>query len=325
MKRHYSRYTPEMVERVCGIPKEKFVQVAKLYCENSGPEKTGTITYALNLTQHTNGVQNIRALCMLQILLGNIGRPGGGVVALRGHANVQGATDLELLYHELPGYLPMPLRDAHPDLKTYLEKVTPEGRLLGEPAEVHGQPAQGLLRRRRDGRERLRLPVAAQAGLGGRLQPPAHLRRHVQGRHQGLPRRRAESGGGRPERQAGPGRARQARLARGQGHLRHRDRGVLEGAGRGREGHQDRGVLPARRAGGREGRQPHQHHAADPVARAGGEAAGGRDLRRGVLREPRQAAAEDVRRAPRRSATRACWPPASSTATIRRSRTWSWC
>jgi len=127
MKRHYSRYTPEMVERVCGIPKEKFVQVAKLYCENSGPEKTGTITYALNLTQHTNGVQNIRALCMLQILLGNIGRPGGGVVALRGHANVQGATDLEVLYHELPGYLPMPLRDAHPDLKTYLEKVTPKG------------------------------------------------------------------------------------------------------------------------------------------------------------------------------------------------------
>src|SRR5258707_1424538 len=100
---------------------------AKLYCENSGPEKTGTITYALNLTQHTNGVQNIRALCMLQILLGNIGRPGGGVVALRGHANVQGATDLEVLYHELPGYLPMPLRDAHPDLKTYLEKVTPKG------------------------------------------------------------------------------------------------------------------------------------------------------------------------------------------------------
>jgi formate dehydrogenase major subunit len=127
MRRHYSRYTPEMVERVCGIPKEKFVQVAKLYCENSGPEKTGTITYALNLTQHTNGVQNIRALCMLQILLGNIGRPGGGVVALRGHANVQGATDLELLYHELPGYLPMPLRELHPDLKTYLEKVTPKG------------------------------------------------------------------------------------------------------------------------------------------------------------------------------------------------------
>ena len=127
LKRHYSRYTPEMIERVCGIPKAKFVEVAKLYCGNSGPDKTGTITYALNLTQHTNGVQNIRALCMLQILLGNIGRPGGGVTALRGHANVQGATDLELLYHELPGYMAMPLRDAHPDLKTYLEKETPKG------------------------------------------------------------------------------------------------------------------------------------------------------------------------------------------------------
>jgi formate dehydrogenase major subunit len=127
LKRHYSRYTPEMVERICGIPKAKFEEVAQLYCSTSGPDKTGAITYALNLTQHTNGVQNIRALCMLQILLGNIGRPGGGVVALRGHANVQGATDLEVLYHELPGYLPMPLRDQHPDLKTYLDKETPKG------------------------------------------------------------------------------------------------------------------------------------------------------------------------------------------------------
>src|SRR2546428_1526872 len=127
LRRHYSRYTPEMVERVCGIPQAKFLEVAKLFCSNSGPEKTGTITYALNLTQHTNGVENIRSLCMLQLLLGNICRPGGGVTALRGHANVQGATDLELLYHELPGYIAQPLSDAHPDLKTYLEKETPKG------------------------------------------------------------------------------------------------------------------------------------------------------------------------------------------------------
>ena len=126
LRRHYSRYTPEMVERVCGIPKEKFIEAAKLFCGTSGPDKTGSVTYALNLTQHTNGVQNIRALCMLQLLLGNVGRPGGGVVALRGHANVQGATDLAVLYQDLPGYLPMPLRDAHPDLKTYLEKETPK-------------------------------------------------------------------------------------------------------------------------------------------------------------------------------------------------------
>jgi formate dehydrogenase major subunit len=127
MRRQYSRYTPEMVERVCGIPRAKFEEVARLFCGTSGRDKTGAITYALNLTQHTNGVENIRALCMLQLLLGNVGRPGGGVVALRGHANVQGATDLEVLYHELPGYLPMPLRDAHPDLMTYLEKETPKG------------------------------------------------------------------------------------------------------------------------------------------------------------------------------------------------------
>ena len=116
-----------MVEKICGIPRAKFEEMAQLYCGTSGPEKTGTITYALNLTQHTNGVENICSLCMLQLLLGNIGRPGGGVVALRGHASVQGATDLELLYHELPGYLATPLRDQHPDLNTYLEKETPKG------------------------------------------------------------------------------------------------------------------------------------------------------------------------------------------------------
>jgi formate dehydrogenase major subunit len=127
LRRHYARYTPEMVERICGIPQPRFEEVAQLFCGTSGPDKTGSITYALNLTQHTNGVENIRSLCMLQLLLGNIGRPGGGVVALRGHANVQGATDLELLYHELPGYMAMPLRDVHPDFKTYVEKETPKG------------------------------------------------------------------------------------------------------------------------------------------------------------------------------------------------------
>ena len=127
LRRHYDRYTPEMVERICGIPKVKFEEVAQLFCATSGPDKTGSITYALNLTQHTNGVENIRSLCMLQLLLGNIGRPGGGVVALRGHANVQGATDLELLYHELPGYMAMPLRDVHQDFKTYVDRETPKG------------------------------------------------------------------------------------------------------------------------------------------------------------------------------------------------------
>jgi formate dehydrogenase major subunit len=137
LRRHYSRYSIEMVERVCGIPKDLFVKAARMFCEASGPDKTGTITYALNLTQHTNGTENIRSLCMLQLLLGNIGRPGGGVTALRGHANVQGATDLAVLYQDLPGYHPVPLRDAHPDLKTYLEKTTPKsGFVVNRPKWV---------------------------------------------------------------------------------------------------------------------------------------------------------------------------------------------
>jgi len=126
LKRQYARYTPEMVERVCGIPKKTFVQAAEMFCSTGAKDKSGSITYALNLTQHTNGVQNIRALCMLQLMLGNVGVPGGGVVALRGHANVQGATDLAVLYQDLPGYMAQPLRDPHPTFKDYIEKETPK-------------------------------------------------------------------------------------------------------------------------------------------------------------------------------------------------------
>jgi formate dehydrogenase major subunit len=127
LRRHYSRYTPEMVEKVCGLPKEKFLEIADVFCSASGPEKTATISYALQLNQSTNGVQQIRALCILQMVLGNVGRPGGGVVALRGHSNVQGATDMGTLYHMLPGYPPMPLQGPHPTLTDYLDKTTPKG------------------------------------------------------------------------------------------------------------------------------------------------------------------------------------------------------
>src|SRR5207249_3274878 len=89
--------------------------------------KTATASYALQLNQSTNGVQQIRALCMLQLILGNVGRPGGGVVALRGHSNVQGATDFGTLYHMLPGYPAEPLQGPHPTLTDYLEKTTPKG------------------------------------------------------------------------------------------------------------------------------------------------------------------------------------------------------
>ncbi len=121
LKRHYSRYTPELVEKVCGCPREKFLQVANTLLNNSGRDKTSNITYAVGWTQHTVGVQIIRTAAVLQSLLGNIGRPGGGVLALRGHATIQGSTDIATLYHSLPGYLNMPdARKAHDTLKDYI-------------------------------------------------------------------------------------------------------------------------------------------------------------------------------------------------------------
>lgn len=113
LRRHFSRYTAELVEDVCGVPRASFERIANLLAENSGRERTTAFAYAVGWTQHTVGVQYIRAAAILQTLLGNIGRPGGGIMALRGHANIQGATDIPTLYDLLPGYLPMPsaLRD----------------------------------------------------------------------------------------------------------------------------------------------------------------------------------------------------------------------
>src|SRR4051812_48489037 len=108
LKRHYSRYTPEMVERVCGIPRAQFEAVAEALVANSGRERTTALCYAVGWTQHSLGVQMIRAGAILQLLLGNIGRPGGGVMAMRGHTTIQGASDIATLYDLLPGYLHMP-------------------------------------------------------------------------------------------------------------------------------------------------------------------------------------------------------------------------
>ena len=125
-KRHFSRYTPELVERVCGVPRERFLRVAEWLCESSGRERTSAVCYAVGWTQHTHGVQNIRAASILQLLLGNVGRPGGGVLALRGHANIQGSTDIPTLYNILPGYVPMPHPQGHPTLETFVEKNGPD-------------------------------------------------------------------------------------------------------------------------------------------------------------------------------------------------------
>src|SRR5215813_3595507 len=128
LRKQYSRYTPEMVERITGVPKEQFLKVADLFTsvrKDGDMKRAGTIIYAVGWTQHTFGTQIIRTAAILQLLLGNVGRAGGGVNALRGHANIQGATDMAGLYDALPGYLKMP-SPADADLPKYLERVTPK-------------------------------------------------------------------------------------------------------------------------------------------------------------------------------------------------------
>jgi formate dehydrogenase major subunit len=126
MKAHFARYTPEMVEATTGVPKETFLKMAALYAATGKPEKAGTILYAMGGTQHSTGVQIIRGYSMLQMLLGNMGVAGGGINALRGENNVQGSTDMALLFHLLPGYIGSPSEAAHPALKDYLDKETPK-------------------------------------------------------------------------------------------------------------------------------------------------------------------------------------------------------
>src|SRR4051794_11914645 len=132
LKRHYARYTPEYVERVCGVPRDRFLQVAEALCRNSGPERTSAICYAVGWTQHTTGVQIIRAASIIQLLLGNIGRPGGGIMALRGHANIQGSTDIPTLYDILPSYIPMPHPTAGGDLDEFVDKNGPKTGAWGD-------------------------------------------------------------------------------------------------------------------------------------------------------------------------------------------------
>jgi formate dehydrogenase major subunit len=120
LKRHYARYTPEMVQQVCGISPEQFAQVADALTRNSGPERTSALCYAVGWTHHSVGVQKIRAASILQALLGNIGRPGGGIMALRGHASIQGSTDIPTLFNILPGYIPMPLAHEHESLDDFV-------------------------------------------------------------------------------------------------------------------------------------------------------------------------------------------------------------
>src|SRR6267378_5073088 len=126
LKKQYERYTPEMVERITGIPQEQFLRAADLFTSirrDGDVKKVGTVIYALGWTQHTTGTQIIRAAAMLQLLLGNIGRAGGGVNALRGHSNIQGATDVAGIFDNLPGYLKVPT-PADKDFAGWMGRIT---------------------------------------------------------------------------------------------------------------------------------------------------------------------------------------------------------
>jgi formate dehydrogenase major subunit len=131
LKRHYARYTPEMVERVCGIPQELFAKVCRLFVESSGRERTAAFVHGVGWTQHTIGSQYIRAASILQLLLGNMGRPGGGVMAMRGHASIQGSSDIPTLFDTLSGYIPTPHAHRHESLDRFLDADAPRKGFWG--------------------------------------------------------------------------------------------------------------------------------------------------------------------------------------------------
>jgi len=138
MKAHYGRYDSKTVSSVTGTPEDKLLEVYKTYTETAAPEKSGTILYAMGWTQHTVGVQNIRTMAMIQLLLGNMGMAGGGVNAMRGEANVQGSTDQALLYHIIPGYLPTP-RASLASYDDYKALITPASK---DPKSVNWKQHQ---------------------------------------------------------------------------------------------------------------------------------------------------------------------------------------
>ena len=125
LKDHVSRYTPEMVERITGVKQKTFLQICEEIGKTSAPNKTMTHLYALGFTEHTIGTQNIRSMAMIQLLLGNMGMPGGGINALRGHSNVQGTTDMGLLPMSLPGYMRLP-NDKDTSYEQYINAITPK-------------------------------------------------------------------------------------------------------------------------------------------------------------------------------------------------------
>ncbi len=208
LSKHYSRYTPEMVERVTGIPRDQFLKVADLFTsirKDGDMKKAGTIIYAVGWTHHSFGTQIIRTAAILQLLMGNVGRAGGGVNALRGHSNIQGATDMAGIFDNLPGYLKVPT-PADDNFDAWMKRITPTPAKPGPWQSFNywsNTPKFAVsfikshVRRRRDQADRLGFLLSAQSRsqflLGATL--GQHVQRHRQ-RHFCLwhERRRHRSG-----------------------------------------------------------------------------------------------------------------------------------
>lgn len=183
LKRHFSRYTPEMVAETCGVPVKLFQKVAGTLARNSGRERTSAFCYAVGWTQHTVGVQYIRTAAILQLLMGSMGRPGGGIMALRGHASIQGSTDIPTLFNLLPGYLPMPDANLHATLEQYIALNQTPNRLVGRILKVLRLLDESLVRHRGDSREQLglRLPAAPDRRSFAHDDGEQHGRRQAEG------------------------------------------------------------------------------------------------------------------------------------------------
>ena len=281
LKRHFARYTPEMVARGRRrAARSSSSRCARLVTENSGRDRTTAFVYSLGWTQHTVGVQYIRTAAILQALLGNMGRPGGGILALRGHASIQGSTDIPTLFDLLPGYLPMPY--AHTATTTWTptsEAETVQNGFWANTARLHGQPAQGVVGRRGDRGQRLLLRLPAPADRRATA-PTRRCMAQLDGTCKGY-----FLFGQNPA--VGSANARMQRM--GMANLdwlvvrdlvHDRERDVLEERPGDRDrrdahrGHRHRGVLPAGRGAHREGRQLHQHPADAAVAPHAVEPAG---------------------------------------------------
>ncbi len=310
LRRHYARYTPEFVEQVCGVPPDRFRMVAKALCDNSGRERTSAFCYAVGWTQHTVGVQYIRAAAIVQLLLGNIGRPGGGILALRGHASIQGSTDIPTLYNILPGYIPMPHAHAHDNLEQFIEMNSAPSGFWGNM----GAYTVSLLK----------AYWGANATAENdfcfdylpRITGDHSIYQTVLAMLEGAVRGMVVVGENPAVGSANSGLHRKAMAKLDW--LVVRDLVEIETAAfwydspevRARRaahrGHRHRGVLPARRRPHGEGRVVHEHPAPAPVAPPGGRAGGRLPLRAVVLLPPRAHHPGEARAAPRRSATGRC-------------------